>query len=197
MANLRALHLTGESIVKFLQQTYNSTEMSKTFTIKFVLFGTSDFPDKNPSDTTIALTLYRTGWNEHLRAHAPSRHRKGGPLALDLYYLLSVWSAKAEDELNAFAWTLIQLHQTPILDTAILTGDAGWAPTDTIELVPQDLTHDDIARIWDKLSRPSATFRLSAAYIARVLRLEPHRNYQEFKPVVATRYIHGEKEQPQ
>jgi hypothetical protein len=178
------MHLAGESLVRFLQHSYNKTEMSKTISVAFVQFGTGNIPEKTPGKITIGLTLYRVGWNEHLRSHAPSPRRKAGPLALDLYYLVSSWGGNAHDEQVPFAWTLLQLHQTPILDSSILRGEANWSPSEYIEMVPQDLPHDELSRIWDKLSAP---FRLSAAYVARVIRLEPHKNYEEFLPVVARR----------
>ncbi len=74
-----------------------------------------------------------------------------------------------------------------MLDGSRLRGDAGWTAADRIELVPQDLSQEDMARIWDRLASP---YRLSAAYTARVLQMEPLETYEEFLPAVARRLVY-------
>ena len=53
-----------------------------------------------------------------------------------------------------------------------------------IQIIPAELSNEDLMRIWDALT-PS--YRLSISYIARSVRIEPD-VLQENKPVVATRY---------
>jgi hypothetical protein len=189
VANLKALHLAGESLVFFLKNSYQKSGPKALVDADFVQFGTGNIPDKTPAMPTIGLSLYRVGWNEHLRPNAPAAGRKRGLLSLDLYYLVTAWGATAQEEQIPFAWTLLQLHQHPVLDRSLLRGDAGWAATDRLELVPQDLNHEEMVRIWDSFV---PNYRLSAAYAARVLQLEPLISYEEFVPVVAKKITYRE-----
>ena len=189
MANLKALHFAGESLVFFLTHAYQKNGPKDIVDAKFTQFGTGNIPEKAPGTPTIGLSLYRVGWNEHLRQNLPGSGKKRGLLSLDLYYLLTAWGATAQEEQIPFAWTLLQLHRHPILDRSMLRGDAGWAATDQLELVPQDLSHEEMVRIWDSFV---PNYRLSAAYVARVLQLEPTTGYEEFGPVVARKTTYRE-----
>ena len=189
MANLKALHLAGESLVFFLKNSYQKSGPRDLVAADFVQFGTGNIPDKTPATPTIGISLYRTGWNEHLRPNSPSAGRKRGLLSLDLYYLVTAWGANALDEQIPFAWTLLQLHQYPVLDRSLLRGDAGWSATDRLELTPQDLNHEEMVRIWDSFV---PNYRLSAAYVARVLQLEPLTPFAEYAPVVARKTTYRE-----
>ncbi len=64
-----------------------------------------------------------------------------------------------------------------------MTTDAGWETTETVQLVPADLSLEDILRIWDALG---PKYRLSISYIARVVRID--RTVATGLPVVATRF---------
>ena len=103
--------------------------------------------------------------------------------ALDLHYLLTAWAATPLDEQITFAWALRQLHEHPVLDASSLSPEAGWARDEVIQIVPSELSTEDMMRIWDALD-PS--YRLSATYVARYVRLDPDAP-EEFRPVVARR----------
>ena len=59
-------------------------------------------------------------------------------------------------------------HGHPVLDISALTPDALWDPGDVIQLIPAELPTEDLMRVWDALE---PAYRLSASYIARVLRV--------------------------
>jgi hypothetical protein len=88
-------------------------------------------------------------------------------------------------------WTIQQLQASPILDSSILTADGGWEPTESVQLVMADLSLEDILRIWDALG---PKYRLSVAYIARVVRID--RTITPGPRVVATRFAWQEEAVP-
>lgn len=186
MANVRALHLVGESLTFFLKNSYPKS-LSDDVKAEFKQFTTGAVPDKTPATSTVALVLYRVGWNEHLRQRRAASSGARVPLALDLHYLVSIWGTSPQEEQILFAWTLLQLHTFPVMDRTVLRGDGGWTATDQIEWIPEDMTHEQMARIWDKLNSP---YRLSAAYSARILQIEPTVEFEEFAPVVARKDIY-------
>ncbi len=65
-----------------------------------------------------------------------------------------------------------QLQEHPVLDASSLTPEPEWEPGDYIQVVPAELSTEDLMRIWDSLE-PS--YRLSISYVARVVRVDPSR----------------------
>lgn len=169
MANLHAIHSVGHSLATWLKNAYPAALQPRA-EFRLVSSGELAAPDE-PASGTVLLYLYRVTVNEHLRntkrANDPSGSR--APLSLDLHYLVSFWADNALDEHTMLGWTLGHLHRHPVLDASTLSPEAAWEASDVIQLIPAELSTEDIMRIWDAL-HPS--YRLSVSYIARVVRLE-------------------------
>lgn len=190
MANCLALLSVAQSIATFLNTTYPAeiggvAAPGCTFTVI-----SSGELEATPDDTTrVSLYLYRITINEHLRQHRPERMspQQQAPLGLDLHFMLTSWAGNAHGELVPMAWAMRQLHQHPILDASSLTPDAGWGPDEVVQIIPAELSPEDMARIWDSI-QPG--YRLSVSYIARMVRLDPD-TFLDASPVVATRFTAG------
>jgi len=194
MANIFAIHSVGNSIVTFLRNSYAQMRASAATELPecgFDLVSSTQLTEEKNVGTRIALLLYRVTVNEHVRQSRSANVQSDGPapLSLDLHFLLSAWGATPLDEQITFAWTLRQLHEHPVLDESSLSPEAGWSRDELIQIVPAELSVEDTMRIWDALE-PS--YRLSATYIARLVRLDPDQP-REFRPVVARRLTHGGK----
>lgn len=195
MANVRAIHSVGNSIVTFLRNTYPDTLYGDAApACGFELLSSSQLAAEPEDGDRIRLLLYRVTMNEHAR-QAPGRGGRAdaGALSVDLHYLLSAWFDTAQDEQIAFAWTLRQLHLNPVLDASSLSPEAGWAGDEVIQLVPAELSNEDLMRIWDAVV-PS--YRLSACFVARVVRIDPDVDRESFAPVVARRLALGREAAP-
>ena len=77
-----------------------------------------------------------------------------------------------------------QLYRTPVLDRSVLSASGGWAQSDVVQIIPAELSVDDMTRIWDALA-PS--YRLSVSYIARMIRIDAD-SEPDAAPVVAQRF---------
>jgi hypothetical protein len=80
-----------------------------------------------------------------------------------------------------------QIHARPLLAMESLAA-AGWQAEETVQVLPTDLAVEDLMRLWDGLE-PS--YRLSVAYVARVVRVDPADPTQAPRPVLATRFGYG------
>jgi hypothetical protein len=199
MTNIKAVHTIGNSIISLLSRSFENEGKAETGvnSCTFELLSSSDLSaeDGGLSKPAVSLYLYRVTMNEHLR----SRARPWGifqgevPLSLDLHYLLAVWADKPEEEHSLLAWSMQQLYLHPLLDTSLIGEDASWEQGDSIQIVPAELSTEDIMRIWDAL-QPS--YRLSVTYIARVVRLD-RKTGPDHLPVVASRFIYADQEDPQ
>ena len=190
MANVRAIHSVGSSVTTFLRNTYPTMLDGRPMpACSFELLSCGQLAAPIDEDTHIGLLLYRVTMNEHARQlRAGSSPRPAGTLSIDLHYLLTAWAGNALDEQVTFAWTLRQLHLHPLLDASSLSPEAGWSREEVIQLVPAELSNEDVMRIWDAFD---PGYRLSASYVARVVRIEPDEDTEAFAPVVARRELYG------
>ena len=193
MANVFAVHSVGSSITTFLRNTYPAQIGGRDMpACGFELSSSGQLAGDISEATHISLYLYRITVNEHSRqtrrAAAPADSFV--PLGLDLHYLLTAWAATPLDEQVTLAWAIRQLHQYPVLDASSLSPEAGWGGGEVIQIIPAELTTEDVMRIWDALE---PAYRVSTSYVARVVRLDPDQDAESSHPVVAARYAYGKE----
>ena len=192
MANLFAIHSVGNSLVTFLRNNYPD-QLRASYPCEFRLLSSGEVAaETNDMPTTLSLMLFRVTVNDQLRntGRTNDPYETRPPLALDLHYLLTVWASSAVAEHSILAWAMRQLQLKPLLDASTLSPEAGWEIGETVQVVPTDLTTEEIMRLWDAL-KPG--YRLSVAYVARVVRIDGIAS-PESRPVVATRFAYSEKD---
>jgi hypothetical protein len=188
MANLFAIHSVGSSLMTYLRNAYPEP-LRTDHPCAFRVISSGEMEDTEDFTTAVTLYLYRVTMDEHLRNYP--MHNPARPLSLNLHYLIAVWADSALAEHTIMAWVMSELNQHAILDRATLSSEAGWLPDDQVHLVPSELSTEDLMSIWDTLA---PNYRLSVSYIARVVRIDPT-PLPEGKPVVATRYTYGKREE--
>jgi len=192
MANIWAVHSVGHSIVTFLRNAYpQQIDGVDLPGCTFELMSTGQLAGEIDETTRITLYLYRVTVDEHLRqTRRPGRSSGAVPLGVDLHYMMTAWAANPLDEQVPLAWAMRQLHQVPMLDRALLSPDGGWGRDEAVQIIPSELSTEDIMRIWDALE---PAYRLSTSYVARVVRLDPDVDDELFEPVVSRRLAFGEE----
>ena len=191
MADYTAVFAVGDSLVNFLTRSYQAEQATLKLptpcTFKLVSSTEIATEETTTLDQMVTLFLHRITTNEQFRSTSRLHDvdDKQPVLFLDLHYLITYWGREAQAEQKILAWTMQQLQSYPILDKSILTTDAGWETTETVQLITADLSLEDILRIWDALG---PKYRLSVSYIARVVRID--RALATGLPVVATRFTY-------
>ncbi len=190
MANLHAVHDVGNSLITFLRNTYPES-LRDDHSCTFSLMSSSEMVDLSNAGTTLSLYLYRVTINEFMRN---SRQQNGItiPLSLDLHYLLTIWADSALVEHTILTWAMNQIYLNPILNVSILQPDAGWQPNDVVQVIPEEISNEDVMRIWDTLE---PAYRLSFPYVARTVRIEPD-EIPDSRAVVATRFDYQDFDGP-
>jgi hypothetical protein len=187
MANVFAIHSVGNSVASFLRNTYPAQIGPVNMPdCNFELVSSGQLAGDQDETTRITLYLHRITLNEHSQRSAGKSDKT---LSLDLHYLLTAWAATPLEEQITMAWAMRQLHLHPLLDVSSLSPEAGWHRGDSVQIIPSELTTEDVMRIWDALT---PAYRLSTSYVARVVHLEPDIDSREFAPVVARRLAVGE-----
>ena len=193
MASVAAIRSVGTSLADYLTRSYLEATFPDQITKPggtFSLVSSGRIQEQNnPNDSAVnvLIFLYRVSIDPHLRnsGRLSFADMPLPPLSLALHYLFTFWSNSAEDEHLVLAWTMLQLHTTPLLDATILSGDeARWSTEDMVQLIPEELSNEDMMRIWDSLEQD---YRLSLGYVARVVRIEPEEPAEQ-SPVIATRF---------
>lgn len=189
MANVAAIHSVGSSIAAFLRNTYPQNGGMDMPACRFDLVSSGQLAADVDEETRVTLYLYRITVNEHSRqVRRQGGSRDHASLSVDLHYLLTAWASSPLEEQVCMAWAMRQLHQAPVLDASMLSPEAGWQRDEVVQVIPSELSNEDIMRIWDAL-HPS--YRLSASYVARVVRLDPDVDTALHPPVVERRLALG------
>lgn len=193
MANQFAIHSVGESLRKYLESAY-PVLLRANHSCSFRLLSSGELTDTANFGTTLSLYLYRVTMNEHLRNVPRINHTfdDSAPLAVDLHYLMTVWANNALAEHTILSWAMRELYQHPILDKSSLSSEADWSTADIIQLIPAELSNEDIMRIWDAVDPP---YHLSVSYIARVVRIDVDA-FESSRAVVANRFSYLNPEVP-
>jgi len=166
-------------------------------------------PQNSDESSQLNLFMYlvtaNTGWsNEQL----PSRDASGRlrltnrPLALDLHYLLSVYSGGDLHGEILLGYAMQLLHETPVLTRDMIRTalthtpviGAGLTPAlraladsgledqvELIKLTPQYLNTEEMSKLWTAMQ---SNFRPTAAYIASVVLIEAQQPARSPLPVL-------------
>jgi hypothetical protein len=191
MANYQAIHSVGFSLVRYLQNAYQASGLSLSLPCDFRLYSSGDMTKDPPGNATASLYLYKVTMNQHLRNTSRQNDPLDAmtPLAVDLHYLLNVWTDSSETEHSVLGWIMRELYLHETLSASDLSTEAEWGGGDVIQLIPAELTVEELFRIWDSLK---LSYRLSVSYIARVVRIDVP--VESTKPVVARRITVTDKE---
>ena len=188
MSNVLAVHSVAQSLMTYLGNIYPE-DLRAEFPCDFRVISSGELATNEDFGSALTLYLYRITMDEHLR-NTPRRgtSRWEVPLAIDLHFLLTAWADKPLAEHTTLAWAMQQLHRRPLLELSSLSPEAGWSSADYVQIVPAELSTEDIMRIWDAVE-PS--YRLSVSYIGRVVQIDSPTE-PDALPVVATRFTYTE-----
>jgi hypothetical protein len=176
MADYRAIASVGKSLERLLSACFLEMPVpvdgSKTVA---TLARTEDFGDGGAlTMPCLSIFLYRIDVNRTMRAawSGVGSHDGTGHLPLDLHYMLTPWASDPELEHRIVGRAMQCLESTPVLAGPLLTPGGGWAPNETIQVVPEDVPTEWVMRTFDSLP---TDFKLSVPYCARVVRLDTRR----------------------
>lgn len=183
MADVQGVRTVFADLAQHLTRAHQISPIKDT-SCTFQPVGTSELKKLDSDKTVCALIVYRITHNEYTRNVPNAMRNQRTPLSLDLHFLVSVWTAHAQEEHLILAWVMRELHAHPVLDTSILRGPGGFRDADQIQLVPEELTLDDVTKLWQALVPP---MRPSLSYVVRNVRIDLGAA-EEGGPVAATRF---------
>lgn len=186
MANYQAIISVGDSLVTYLRNAY-PVDLRTRFPCNFQLVSSNELNRPNQDfGTAVTLFLHRVTMDPHLRNSVERSAPLGArvPISLNLHYLLTIWADTALAEQSILGWVIRELYSHEALSLSDLTPDAEWDPDDVIQVIPGEISNEDMMRIWEALE---PHYHLSLSYIARVVRIDPDAVMPDALPVVARR----------
>ncbi len=181
MGNLSAIQNAGNSLADYLRRARPAALNA----IPCEFFSTGQLIAAPPTETTLVLLLYGVSIDEHHRnaARVSGAHSGTVPLGVNLHLLLIPWSDDPALEHQLMAWAIRELHRMPVMDRSFLIPANAWEREDRIQVTPVEADLDRIFRLWEALRLP---YRLSAPYLARVVKIDVEAQ-PDGPPVVAQR----------
>jgi hypothetical protein len=171
MADYRAISAACSAVMNLLQTAYRPAMFEST--LSFEVYRTTNFED--PMSAGVSLFLYRVMVNSVRRTYpsrpTPEGHVRRPQLPLDLHFILTPWATDASQEQEILGWMMRIIEDHPLLPSGLLNSATPGVFDDeeNIELIPGDLSNEELFRIWDVLP---GDFQISVPYIARVVRID-------------------------
>ena len=186
MADYLAIAAVGKSLERLLTACFEEEQPIENKKTKAVLVQTGDF-DKNMVSQSIkppalSIYLYRVDFNKAMRAawSGVGSLTNKGILALDLHFLMTPWAENAEFEHRILGKAMQCLEARPIWSGPLLHNSSAWAPQEGVQIAMEEISTEALMRTFDSLP---TDYRLSVAYVARVVRIET-KPLQQPKPVM-------------
>ncbi len=187
MASFQAIETISDVLVRLLQASYDPADFDDQ-RLEFAVYQGEDFRSQGSADvmTGLSLFLYRVVVNGSNRTPRGRRLSSGETqrtkLPLDLHYLVTVWAQSATMQHRIAGWVMRTLETTPVFPSGVLHGVEPdvFASDETLEIIVNDLTNEDLFRIWDILD---ASYHLSIPYLVRNVRIESQETVSSGPPV--------------
>jgi hypothetical protein len=158
----------AEAVARLLAQSWQPPLLNG-IELQFEVYQGKDFSE--PMDAGISVFVYQVGVNKVQRTLPPATAGHRRPLPIDISMLLTAWARDASAEHDILGWAMRTIDDNPILPAGFLNAaiPGVFGPQETVELVPGELTNDEVFQLWQVLPN---SLQLSAPYVARVVRLE-------------------------
>ena len=174
MASYRAIHGALTALKDYLDVRLGEGLAGVIDHPSLRILGSEDLLDK-PSGNVLGIYLHRVsvdsfGRNRYLQPQGIGRIPRP-ELPVNLHILLIGWSDKAVAEVTLVAWAMQLIGSALELDISHLgLVDPRWGNDDTVQVIPEEMSTEDLMRVWDSLP---GDYHLSSPYIIKTLRLEP------------------------
>lgn len=173
MASFEAIGAVGVSLARMITADFSQSP-SPAPGATAVLVRTEDFKGGASSlidPPVLSIFLYRVAPNKVMRSAWSGVASLDGfaHLPLDLHFLFTPWGTDAETEHRILGRAIQCMETTPILNGPLLYPAAAWAPNEGVQVVLEEVTTEQIMRVFDKLS---IDYRPSVSYVARVTRID-------------------------
>lgn len=156
------------------------------------LLGSADIAN-NLTGNILGIYLHRITIDPHGRQRTFANRGNSAnalqpELPVNLHFLLISNATSATTEADLLSWAMVELANEPQLDVSHIQDiDDEWGQTEILNVTPDEMSTEDLMRIWDVFKTP---FTSTVPYVARTIRLRLKYPHSEGPPV-STRVFPG------
>jgi hypothetical protein len=168
MASYQAIGSVAEAVARLLEQSWQPALLSG-IQPQFLVYQGKDF--SAPMEAGLSVFVYQVSVDKIQRTLPPSVENHRRPLPIVISLLLTAWAKDVSAEHDLLGWAMRAIADNPILSSGFLNAAISgvFGNGETVELIPNDLTNDEVFQLWQVLPN---SLQLSACYLARVVRVE-------------------------
>ncbi len=195
MANYTAVQGVMLAIADMLQEALQQAPALPAAGATVQLLGSAQLNGAIPNNTLV-LYLYRisvdpTMVGGYLRTK-PGSGARTPEISVMLHFLTFTIADTAVNEISLMGWGFQQMAATPAIGADRLAAQAivglpadappiVWEDSDSVQIATEELTREELIRIWDTLP---LKYRLTVPFVARGLRLTLAPDMRQYTPVV-------------
>lgn len=159
---------------------------------KAMLLGSADIA-KTLSGNLLGIYLHRITIDPHGRTRqftpqGTTPHGREPEFPVNLHFLLIANANSATVEADLMAWAMVELANHSQLDISHVQDiDDEWGQHETLNISPDEMSTEDLMRIWDVFESP---YTSTVPYVARTVRLRLQAQ-RSVGPAVITRVFPG------
>jgi hypothetical protein len=134
---------------------------------------------------TLGIYLHRVsvdpfGRNRYINSKLPNQAPQP-ELPINLHLFILAWTSNGESEAVLTTWALQQIGSALELGFSDLHAfDPQWAVDEVVQIQPEEMSTEDLLRIWDSLP---GSYVLSVPYIVKTVRMLPVAQVESGAPV--------------
>lgn len=192
MASYKGVQGALLALENFFKRRLPAELSAEPVSASVTLLGSADIAE-SLSGNLLGIYLHRLTIDPHGRARFFTQQGSGpdsrsAELPVNLHFLLIANATSPTVEADLMAWAMVELANENQLDISHLQDiDSSWGQAEVLTISPDEMTTEDLMRIWDVFE---SSYTITVPYVARTvrLRLTPQRSEG---PDVVTRVLPG------
>ena len=186
MASYKGIQGALLALEDFFRRRLPAELGSEPISAKVTLLGSHNIAEKL-SGNLLGIYLHRLTIDPHGRNRFfPSQgiHNERSPeLPVNLHFLLIANASSPTVEADLMAWAMVELaNQSQIDISHVQDIDDEWGQQEVLSILPDEMSTEDLMRIWDVFESP---YTNTVPYVARTVRLRLKPLASDGPPVVS------------
>ncbi|GLS27851.1 DUF4255 domain-containing protein [Marinibactrum halimedae] len=180
MASYKGVHGALIALENFFKQRLPAELSAEPTNATVKLLGSSDIAD-TLSGNLLGIYLHRIAIDDHGRTRffkqqgSASNEGPSPELPVNLHFLLIANSNSATVEADLMAWAMVEIANHSQIDISHVQDiDDEWGQMELLNITPDEMSIEDLMRIWDVFESPYTSTMPYTAKTVR-LRLNPQR----------------------
>lgn len=186
MASYKGVQGALVALEEFFKRRLPSELSNEPINASVKLLGSKDIADKL-NGNLLGIYLHRLTIDPHgrTRQFAPQGTDSTGrrsELPVNLHFLLIANAGSATIEADLMSWAMVELANQNQLDVSHIADlDDEWGERETLNITPEEMSTEDLMRIWDVFE---SAYTNTVPYVARTVRLRLREERSEGPDVI-------------